>query len=732
MTESELRCIKCDDAVTLETSHASGRNVLRRVCGDCSGTDRWLQRCRKTKDKKGGGTEKEREARVNAEKVAVSLSKMSTEEKFAWYRKQKAQRLENGASRKRTFETAVGALTEERKRMETQQDVDRWFRFKDWAAREALLTGAKPEELPRLWKAETSKPGAITKVVRGELLLKEWSGCEDRLGSQHELSTSVKQRMDLASREDLERFHEISCGRLERGQNLLSADRLVNSANNTRQESQLLNVVADMEEAAQTRRELEARLFEEAEIAEARRKAAQEEKPKVSSATLEKLQYEQSMVQADTTIESWLRKRRNSYAGVVADIKEAGIESDAAGKAELQIKTQDFERLVSELKREVMEKLQTLGSLQIFLKIKEDGEADGPTDLDELARHWNALYIRVSKAVKEVSTCQPAADLKKFLGGFRSWVNQFKKKVGNSKKTKKDSSKDENKKAKVSGPPAGTGTKMGEEILSSYAGALNAGQEVSENFNLANECFNALDWLCQGKGSQCLHITAAQTKAFVDDICGLTYFAQQKEWVYESWSKDKAKAQVSLALVAKSNIATKILKGWAHVLGKKAEDELISVSTDVDPLLGEIFIPCFWSFGKKTHKIFYSTDYGLTEFKVILEGACLFIGRPVPDDGLKSFGSFCQTVSENESQNWLDECNDHGWAVLLKKGDMLGIPAGHAYIQVCVEESHGVRILKGSRRGLKASKEILQARIQQWPELQEHRTGKLLAWANSV
>ncbi|CAE6957284.1 unnamed protein product [Symbiodinium sp. CCMP2592] len=303
----------------------------------------------------------------------------------------------------------------------------------------------------------------------------------------------------------------------------------------------------------------------------------------------------------------------------------------------------------------------------ILRKIKEDGEAAGPTDLDELARHWNALYIRVSKTVKELSTCQPAADLKKFLGGFRSWVNQFKRKVGNSKKTKKDSSKDENKKAKVSGPPAGTGTKMGEEILSSYAGALNAGQEVSENFNLAKECFNALDWLCQGKGSQCLHITAAQTKAFVE----LTYFAQQKDWVYESWNKDKAKAQVSLALVAKSNIATKILKAWAN-----------------------IFTPCFWSFGKKTHKIFYSTDYGLTEFKA-----------PVPDDGLKSFGSFCQTVSENDSQNWLDECNDHGWAVLLKKGDMLGIPAGHAYIQVCVEESHGVRILKGSRRGLLQSQQ---------------------------
>jgi len=366
MTETDIRCIKCNEEVTLENSHASGRNALRRVCGDCSATDRWLQRCRKSKDKKGE-TEKEKEARLSAEKVTLSLSKMSSEEKVAWYKKQKEERAESGGNRKRTFETAVGALTEAKKRLESQQDVDRWFRYKDWAAREVLLTGAKPEELPRLWRSETSKPGAITKVVRGELLLKEWTGCEDRLGSQHELSASVKQRMDLLAKEDLERFQEISRGRLERGENLLSADRLVSSANNTRQESQLLNVVSDMEEAATNRRAMEARLFEEAELADARRKAAQEEKPKLASATLEKLQYQQALERAETTVNAWLMKSRNAYTGMTADVKESGIEADESGKQELQIKAQDFERLISELKREVMEKIETLGSLQIFL-----------------------------------------------------------------------------------------------------------------------------------------------------------------------------------------------------------------------------------------------------------------------------------------------------------------------------------------------------------------------------
>ena len=79
------------------------------------------------------------------------------------------------------------------------------------------------------------------------------------------------------------------------------------------------------------------------------------------------LQYEQALEKAEATVNGWLKKHRNAYTGMVADIRDAGIERDDNGKVELQIKAQDFERLISELKREVMEKIETLGSLQIFL-----------------------------------------------------------------------------------------------------------------------------------------------------------------------------------------------------------------------------------------------------------------------------------------------------------------------------------------------------------------------------
>ena len=145
----------------------------------------------------------------------------------------------------------------------------------------------------------------------------------------------------------------------------------MSSANNTRQESQLLNVVSDMEEAATNRRAMEARLFEEAELADARgEKRPRKRSPSLLLPPSKSCSTSRHWRRAETTVNAWLMKSRNAYTGMTADVKESGIEADESGKQELQIKAQDFERLISELKREVMEKIETLGSLQIFFVLQ--------------------------------------------------------------------------------------------------------------------------------------------------------------------------------------------------------------------------------------------------------------------------------------------------------------------------------------------------------------------------
>ncbi|CAE7508330.1 unnamed protein product [Symbiodinium natans] len=725
MADSEMKCLKCFVEVSLETSHASGRNALRRVCLDCSNTDRWLQRCKKTKGK-SNETPKEKELRENAEKVSASLGKMTAEEKAEWYKKQAAERQAEGP-RRRTFETAVGTLTEERTRHQKSEDVDKWWRFKDWAAREILVTGCKHTDVKRLWDLELQKPGAITKVQRGETLLKDWAGQEDRLGSSHSVSAGMKQRMDLHRSEDLSRFQDQSSSRLERGESLLEADRLLNHSNNTNQESQLLRVQEDMEEAAKVRKEQEQRLYEEAEKAEEQRKARQQKPVKLNSASLEHLQFEQSIERSVTSMDSYLRKLKNSFSGLVAEVKEAGVEGCPNGKAELAEKQEKFKQLAE--------------NMECFIRQKEHWQAEKdkspPEELENAAQHWNQLYMDVCRQVKNLATAERATCLKTFMAQTRKWVSEFKKRNGKLAGKKAAASAKAaavaagSKQPISSGPPSGTDTQMGADLLKSVTGAKAAGQDMGEVFNLSSPCFNIMDWLCGKHPNSCLKIMAAQTKSLRDEWLAMPYYGQQKEWVQELWKKDKKKVEVSLALVAKPALAGKIDRAWTGLLGTSAAAECLDITTDAD--LQEVFQPCYWSFGKGMSKLFYSTDYGLTELKMVLEGSAFFMGRAIFPSELESgLGAFCEKLRGMTAEAWIDECETSGWLTCAVAGEVVGIPAGHAYIQVCEQETHGVRILKGCRRGLKYTVQLLDARVKEWPDLAGQRTGRLHTWLKSV
>ena len=166
MSETQLVCQKCRDPVLLETSHASGRNPLKRVCTGCAATDKALQRSCKTKAKGDEETPAEQDMRTKAEKVKSEVSRMSEEDRVEWYKKQKAKREAEGFSnKKRTFESGVGIVEENRTRQSGSDDVAMWTRFRDWAATERMVTGCSPEELPIRWKREVEKPTSQTKTV---------------------------------------------------------------------------------------------------------------------------------------------------------------------------------------------------------------------------------------------------------------------------------------------------------------------------------------------------------------------------------------------------------------------------------------------------------------------------------------------------------------------------------------------------------------------------------------
>ena len=361
MSETQLCCQKCRDPVLLENSHASGRNALKRVCTGCASTDKALQRSVKTKAKGDDETPAEAEIRSKAEKVKAEVAKMSNDERADWYKKQKTKREAEGfSSKRRTFESGVGIVEENKTRSSGSENLNQWQRYRDWAVTERSITGCVPEELPGRWKREIEKPTSETKTVNGEVLLKIWKGVEDRDGQKHSITAGLKQRCDLHSADDLEDFQTQGDMRLARGENILKADRLASDATGTTKETTLLQIQQDMEATARQRQLAEQQLYEEAEKIEEKRKLLATAKPKISSAALEKLQFENCIGRAKTSCDGALNRFLTSMKTMKLEIEQLASD-DETTKTEMNKRASSFTDVLKKAEKFLEEKIEHPG-----------------------------------------------------------------------------------------------------------------------------------------------------------------------------------------------------------------------------------------------------------------------------------------------------------------------------------------------------------------------------------
>ena len=173
----------------------------------------------------------------------------------------------------------------------------------------------------------------------------------------------------------------------------------------------------------------------------------------------------------------------------------------------------------------------------------------------------------------------------------------------------------------------------------------------------------------------------------------MPYFDQQKVWVKEGWKKKGP--EINTSIVAKPQVQSRMDKDWTKLLGSAA-DHLMDINVDAD--LKEIFMPMFWSMGSGTTKLYYSTDYCLTEFMMLLEGNSTCLGFKLQTDDLNDgWQNFCDKILQTSPKAFLKRCQQKGWLVQLTPGKVLGIPPGHVYLHVADGECHGARILKHHR-----------------------------------
>ncbi|CAE6911316.1 unnamed protein product [Symbiodinium sp. CCMP2592] len=531
MSETQLVCQKCRDPVLLENSHASGRNALKRVCTGCAATDKSLQRSCKTKVKGADETPAEQDMRMKAEKVKSEVAKMSEEDRAEWYKKQKAKREAEGFSNKRrTFESGVGIVEENRSRHSGSDDVARWTRFRDWAATERLVTGCSPEELPTRWKRELDKPTSQTKTVNGEVLLRVWTGLEDRDGSRHSITAGLKQRCDLHNSEDLEAFGTQADMRLQRGETLLRADRMSSDAAGVVRETPLLQIQADMEASSKMRMAAEALLYEEAEKIEEKRRQLLSQRPKVSSAALEKLQYESSISRARSSCEASLYRFKTALKTVKLEIEQMS-ENDPTTMVEMKTRSDKFEEIYKGAEQYLEE------TIEKWTTALESNPSDTS---DEAAEKWHQYFMDVSAFVKTFASKDAVKKVKDNLAEIRAWCAEYKKGC--------------NKKKRLS-------------VSSANKAATQAVENISEDQGVV---FAAADWVEKENQAFALVLAAAQNQQLLQEWLELPYYEQQKTWLAESWKKGSG-PELSTNVVAKPQLCTKLNKDWMSCLGNASK-----------------------------------------------------------------------------------------------------------------------------------------------------------------
>ncbi|CAE7651472.1 unnamed protein product [Symbiodinium sp. CCMP2592] len=691
MSETQLVCQKCRDSVLLENSHASGRNALKR----CAATDKSLQRSCKTKVKGADETPAEQDMRMKAEKVKSEVAKMSEEDRFS--------------NKRRTFESGVGIVEENRSRHSGSDDVARWTRFRDWAATERLVTGCSPEKLPTRWKRELDKPTSQTKTVNGEVLLRVWTGLEDRDGSRHSITAGLKQRCDLHNSEDLEAFGTQADMRLQRGETLLRADRMSSDAAGVHRETPLLQIQADMEASSKMRMAAEALLYEEAEKIEEKRRQLLSQRPKVSSAALEKLQYESSISRARSSCEASLYRFKTALKTVKLEIEQMS-ENDPTTMVEMKTRSDKFEEIYKGAEQYLEE------TIEKWTTALESNPSDTS---DEAAGKWHQYFMDVSAFVKTFASKDAVKKVKDNLAEIRAWCAEYKKGCNKKKRLSVSSANKAAKSHKTGSLPPGSNSPLGEALSNLFW--TQAVENIDEDQGVV---FAAADWVEKENQAFALVLAAAQNQQLLQEWLELPYYEQQKTWLAESWKKGSG-PELSTNVVAKPQLCTKLNKDWMSCLGN-ASKHIKDVTTDGD--LKEVFSPMFWR-GKNTSKIYFTTDYALTEFKMCLEGTSVCCGFQINTTMMKDgFKAFCDATLATDPNDFLKICQKKGWIVHLSPGKALGIPAGHCYCQMAQDVTHGCRVLKLRASDDKSSVGLLTARIADYPELIGLRTGRLLNW----
>ncbi|CAE7715320.1 unnamed protein product [Symbiodinium sp. CCMP2592] len=676
----ELLCRKCNKPTTVSTSHATGRNELLRICQECGGTERILNK-QIAQDRSGSSHQakslaqkKAKEGELNAHDedllnkcqtaadLKKQLGKMTKEEQYEWYRSEKKSHRQDGGgggvSKKRTFATAVGVVEDTRRASMRNSEQDRWWLEKDWVAREMTLGLVKNYEDGRAkFLKRCQDDDTESKQLRGVWMLKEFGGLLGELAQEHSVAGTLRQRMDVTDQSELAVCQEQTAQRLKKAGERLATEKAMLDQGMENASVPGLHVARDLdqlkqEEALRDQRWMETVL--EKQQADKERLENKDKKKPVRAVLF--LQIKNAHAREETMLASAHGKQQEAFTGLREETQAMMAEEDEGTKKEFQSTMDALEEDLSKL-------LQSIPELAAKRKIKEEEMATTEDD-DELLNYLKEATEACKKGPGEWPQLKAVKDRMK---AFRTLVNDAKKALA-----KKDSLA--KKKAK------------------------NSSNGVW--FNLQEDMLDQMP----GKGP--VLIPAEQITGLLKSVHDLVYYQSQKQWLGEKMKTDGR--GVTTAVIGREAVAKQVLGFIGKSLPVAVADRL---SLPGDEELLDLWRPMF----------------------------CQCMGGRVDTSAAFSLPELTETQLGDfkalTSQEFLDRCE---WFANLSAGQGIVLPPGMVYIMINTEydvekdgspesiPAHMLKLFVMTASSCKWASTSLARVVARTPELGAKRTGKLL------
>lgn len=696
-----LNCQKCAQPTTLRESIPNGRNELRRNCLDCVSTDKWLLRA--SKKPSGVESDQQKERREKAEATKSALTKMSPQEKSAWYQKQKDERKQQERGCKRTFSTGVGFVVDEEKQKFAEHELDVFETSEMWCGR--MMTLKKFDTLEAAeaaFKLECKKSGAKTKVKRGETLLASFQGVQAKAGSSHSLSHGVRQRADLTEEADLQDFKDEVKSKAEKATWRLESDRQAFLEGTLQGHTPLLNVAQDMAKAKAIEAEMESQWMQTLEATAAQKKE-ENKKPTnpVKSVGVEAMGVEAAIQRSVQNMNDAVSRQKALQEQAKEDSNLLETEMLREEAREFQTKADGFLPLILEqiATKEKDWKQQLTASL----------EAKSAQDLHDLC-------LEIAKGLKD--WLANSTSLKSFRDIVKEWRSWLAKCKASSKKKDKAATKAQS--AAMSSAKLAVGSSwhnlgLCRQAIDKFANDGSLDRDFGIAWSLEKDLL-----LADPSQEICpVVLSEGQASSYCTEMANNEYFKFQKVWVAEQMKKQGASCFLS-AVVTKTAVATKLGSLWGKLCGPEALSFLSGCS---DNMVKELCVPQFFQQGDGTCHAHLHGDFGLPDVRLLFEGKAILAGLPlakVPGESLAEKRSWLTSVT------WDVFHRQVTWSVSLVPGKGVAIPGDHCFLSFSQGECHGGRVHLLRAPHASRTMKLCSDQVDDNAALQSLKTGRLL------